>query len=581
MSYLDLPKNIPIDLRRHNKVIIQLESLPRLSRETLPDLVILDEVESIIEQFSSSTMKSFHDCVTTFSDLIKGAKNVLAMDANLGERTMKCINHMRPNAYYIYNCFANNTNDKIYLTERKISLLNKIEELAIAGKNLVIPTNCKKFADVVNVLLCEKLQNPRILLITADMTDEEKAIVFADVNTEWSKYQVIIFTPTCSAGVSFTRKHFDYVCGYFINSTNTVESQRQSMYRARDISSGEYYICLDTVKKYHHYNTVDEIIEAIRYNEYLDKNNIIVNSLCPKWKDNVRKWKFNLKHEIFMQNAFITNQSRCRHIELFVNQCRSTGANIHLLDINQDKTVLQRFKEARILLNLQECQRISDAMDIDWHQYQELIDKHQLNHDEISVVRKFFLKKQYNWNQPITLDFIKKYYDRDTQDIYRRICEAIVFKDSNATLNYIRTWFPHEYKMHKISFDLLKMCGFNDIYDKKEITRSDLMTNWINNKKNLEEMMTNICNIFNDKPPLRNWTDFKTMQSFFNGIFAKMYGMKLVTKGRLVGEKNKIIIKHDYWNDKIFGTTKSNSLPYIIPYHKEPIIDPNDPILDI
>lgn len=582
VSYLDLPKDRPIDLRRTPKVIIQLESLPRLSREALPDLVILDEVESIIEQFSSSTMKSFHQCAELFKFFVKRSKNVLAMDANLGERAMKCINRIRPNAYYIYNRFANNTDDKIHITDKKSQLTTKIEELVKAGKNIVIPTNCKKYADAISITLNKLVNDIRILMITSDMTDAEKAVVFADVNTEWSKYQVVIFTPTCSAGVSFTNKHFDYVCGYFINSTNTVESQRQSMYRARDISSGEYYICLDTVKKYHHYHTVDEIAEAIKYQEFVGKSDVIDNTLTLKYKDNVIRIDNTLANLIVLQNTFISNLSRCQQIELFVKQCRSTGATVDIFSTEYNEEVTSRFKEAEKMVSDIECINIANSPDIDYLTYNNLLESSNLTKEQTNCIRKFILRRKYNLEQNIIMpEFVKLYYPKACQFIYSRLQEILGYKDTRSSLYDIKSNYNNYYDKHKLAIDLLKMCGYNHVTDTTEINKSDLYKKWIDNKPLLSSMMKDICHVFDDKQTIKNWNMFRSVLDFFNGIFMVMYGLKLVMRDQNKEGRNKIIIRHYYWNGKIFGKELSQTTPFIIPYHKEHIDDPDDPILDI
>lgn len=75
-----------IYLSRTPRVVVQMESLRRVVG--VPDLVVLDESESIIEQFMSPTMKYRRDCFMRYFAILSGAKKVLAMDAMMTERTL-------------------------------------------------------------------------------------------------------------------------------------------------------------------------------------------------------------------------------------------------------------------------------------------------------------------------------------------------------------------------------------------------------------------------------------------------------------------------------------------------------------
>jgi hypothetical protein len=42
------------------------------------------------------------------------------------------------------------------------------------------------------------------------------------IETEWIKYDLLIYSPSISSGVSFVAKHFDCLVAYFVNSVWTL-----------------------------------------------------------------------------------------------------------------------------------------------------------------------------------------------------------------------------------------------------------------------------------------------------------------------------------------------------------------------
>ena len=65
----------------------QLESLWRLTRAY--DIVILDDSESILAQFSSETVMRFQAVMSSFKRIIQTSQKTLCMDAFLNDRTIQ------------------------------------------------------------------------------------------------------------------------------------------------------------------------------------------------------------------------------------------------------------------------------------------------------------------------------------------------------------------------------------------------------------------------------------------------------------------------------------------------------------
>ena len=92
------------------------------------DLLILDEVESIFEQFNSGLHKKFNVNFAIFKWMISTAKYVICMDANISDRTYNTLKNLRPNhsIFFHWNTFKRAANDKYYKINTKIRKLSFI-----------------------------------------------------------------------------------------------------------------------------------------------------------------------------------------------------------------------------------------------------------------------------------------------------------------------------------------------------------------------------------------------------------------------------------------------------------------------
>ena len=93
-SYMDISgRNIP--LADHKRLIIQVDSLHRLSfdRTSEVDLLILDEIESILDQLASVSIKQ-RDIAELFVQVIRRSTCILAMDGNLSDRTVELLGRL-------------------------------------------------------------------------------------------------------------------------------------------------------------------------------------------------------------------------------------------------------------------------------------------------------------------------------------------------------------------------------------------------------------------------------------------------------------------------------------------------------
>lgn len=229
-SYKDAPRG-QLDA---NRIIVQVESLHKLKLVPF-DLLIIDECESVINQFAH--VKGMHghltENVAAFEWLLKYSGRVIAMDAFAGPRSEKVIGI--PITEFTYS--PHNKSVNIISGESSMNAMI-INDLA-NDKRVVIPTNSKKYSEALARMIKELYPTKQVLLINSGSNEEDRDL--SDVN-KWANYDVLIYTGTVMAGISFEQTHFNKLYAYFTSGSSDVLSSIQMLCRVRTIS--EWNICI-------------------------------------------------------------------------------------------------------------------------------------------------------------------------------------------------------------------------------------------------------------------------------------------------------------------------------------------------
>lgn len=255
INYLDDKQWIKKD-----RIIVQLESLDKILKNIIVypfDLIILDECESILYQFASTTIAgSSRETFNLLHQLcsIEHTK-VLALDADWSERSEKFIkslgsyeviqNTYQPQERVIqFTANYDAYNDEIFSSIRKgekicISILST-KEIAYLKKKL-------------------KKMGVKFIIHTRDTDDELKRLL-KTVNELWIQFQVVIFSPTISVGVDFCVKYFDKIFAYVVPNTASPRIFLQMLGRVREVKNNNiltYYNNLSTKTDQYIYNYRD------------------------------------------------------------------------------------------------------------------------------------------------------------------------------------------------------------------------------------------------------------------------------------------------------------------------------------
>lgn len=499
-----------------DKLIIQIESLHRLQIRPgaqVPDLLILDESESIIEQFDSGLSKNLNVCFPTFKWLVAHSKHVICMDANLTNRTLNVISSMRndPKPVLHWNQYQNCADYKHFITFNRNEWITSLGEKIGQGKNIAIASNSLDVAKTLYNMLSK--YDIRIKLYSSATTASEKKLHFGNVNKYWKDYNVVIYTPTVTAGVSFEQKHFDYVYVYATDLSCSVETLTQMIGRIRNVGEKEIYTCFNTT--YRNYPvTRNDILTLLKTRrEMLFKEN---NGLAFEYtaSGDIKFYKTEYL-DIYVENTIIKNLSLNNYVGRYKLVIEETGATISKLeniDYDNVAAMAAQYNQSMRQARQEDNSVIVAARDISIEESRIIGDKIQndenISEEDYHAYKKFKLRSQYNYSGTITEQFVDVYNNKNARIIYKNLIKIkqsdgdidkmladikeneknnYVYAVNNNLADDINRYYS--YPFHMAAAYLMKLCGFS-LQNSNYVPEATIM----NNVKNDQDRVINAVN---------------------------------------------------------------------------------------
>ena len=235
--YLDAPPRQHINIAGM-RVGICLDSLLRIVPvKAAPDVLILDEAEQVLAHFLSDTLERREGggrqrIFQEFAGLVRSAKHVIALDADLGFVTYSTLARMRhegssvdrrrsdPTIHVWLNEAKPGAGRVVQIYDSKNHLVGELKQALAEGKRVYVTSNSKKFIELLFAGLAEQMPELRQLMISADTRPGEAQRAFLnDPATEALRYGVILTTPAVSTGVDISfpggGSEIDVVVGVF------------------------------------------------------------------------------------------------------------------------------------------------------------------------------------------------------------------------------------------------------------------------------------------------------------------------------------------------------------------------------
>lgn len=540
-SYLDedLQKKQIID---SDKLIIQVESLYKINRTKKWDLIILDESESIIQQFSSPFIKENRDSVAQILKyLIINSNKTICMDANLSNLTYQIMLNIIENKneiYYIENNYKNYSNDKHFYTNDFITLTDNLVEKLKQKKKIIICSNSLKKLKIMHKIIQDYDSKLKTELYSSESISENHHHL-NDIEKYWDGLDIVLYSPTITSGISYENKRFHCCFAYFSNNSCSVQISRQMLQRCRNFNDNDYYICL---KQNDCNQKITDYDDMCLFLDNSIKSVMELSFTC----DNAGKLNYekNLYYEIYIRNKIQNNQSYNNFVKQFIYEEKLTGVQINTLIRTKQHNNEQSILEIANKIEEDTINDIIQARDIS-----DFVDENK--NDDLSEFtgaekNKYQLKQLYNLKNDFefTYDFIETYNKQDTKEKYMN---RINYK--NKVNNYRNRFLENgnlecalSFNKHQISQKVMEILDIDTFNSDIKINKTDLkikiekiktyITEYITKNKN--KSITLVQEIFGNRKRdkmlfenISSW-DFRTSIININNKFLNMYDIKLI-----------------------------------------------------
>lgn len=244
----------------------------RLMRKTF-DVVIIDEIESVLAHFDSQTLETkVNSTWKILRQIVRHCRCLIVCDADIGVRTFEFLRLTRreplppDNELRIDNLLFH-CNRRTQITTRFYDYIGESEwyqELLrrlLIGQRVFYFSNHKKHMRAIKTMLVQDLNNVKtsnidrvdvvetidailraILVIDADTTETAK-MDFANCNETWVQYRLVMISPTVGAGIDFTVKnHFHVAFGYAGQFSVSPRGWNQMRGRVRFLANCECHL---------------------------------------------------------------------------------------------------------------------------------------------------------------------------------------------------------------------------------------------------------------------------------------------------------------------------------------------------
>lgn len=195
-----------------------INSLPNLVGEGFHyDVVVIDEIELLISHILGNTVKNKEGLLDCLFSLIKNTRLVVCLDAFLGANSIELLKKAgRTNITGIVNENKPWQNVKVTWFDNPLlqdalfqSMLNNVNN----GIPIAVATNSRKQSEVIHQALKKKV-NKGIVVNRRTSNELEQQNLVKDPKVV-NDYDLVIYTPTMEAGVSFDTPKMKKVYGWF------------------------------------------------------------------------------------------------------------------------------------------------------------------------------------------------------------------------------------------------------------------------------------------------------------------------------------------------------------------------------
>ena len=574
-----------VNLRHYDKLILQIDSIKHLLIDNTFvtfDIIILDEIESLLSHFSSITLGNNRLIICKiFEILIKKAKWILAMDADFNERSYYFLSNIKEKPKIIYNEYKSINRKYIFTSNYEMRKHQVLEDIK-SNKNVVIISLSRGTLDDLYEEIKKKCN--KVIRYTS-MTDDTQKEKLQDVNECWKNYQVVMYSPTIEAGVDFNIiGHFTRMYCFLSDGSCCPRSFLQMVGRIRNLGDNQIRCYSDRLMLFKGKNayipSIDEFEDLILHGvptvldfDIIDENNGLIQMkprniftklfAFNKYEDYLKQNRFMktlkeliiIKGDTYIDTSFEkepenedVNDKIEDDVKSTINETgTSEQVNENAIDVYKCIDNTSTIKSSKSIYEIDELLK---APKITMHEMKKLEEKKNKNNatriDKLSL-KRYWIEKNFKledgeFNSEFLLTWFNKEHIlfnalyalgkkpiKDPNDVY--------FNKTKQRLEHLRT--------------ILNIYGFRDILDFDKVVNKDdeLVKRMKDSKLTDYENYKQILNDFDkrlQRDDKKSTFSLDRFTKFVNCVFNE-YGIRVNTKIKQI-KKNKIVTKLYMYN---------------------------------
>ena len=467
-----------------NRLICQIESLYKITDSDGPfqynvdqeikkfDLIILDEIESLLNHFSSPTITHKHQTFELMVKLLTETNKILALDGDFHNRSFDFISGLG-NHIIIHNEIKKDIKSYKFINDYKRfddSILSALEN----NKNIVVVSMSSNKGKSIY----EKYKDTYESILHTSKTDDQIKDKLKNVEEFWKDCRLLIYSPSVQSGVSFDIEHFDQMYVIMANKSCSSRDLCQMTHRIRQFKNQNVLVYLNGLPyreeaKFYQYDQMVDYVQKVYKKQQTSVENMFVN---------------NLIHN----ETEIINKSHQYIVPRYIKYIKDKGSQVEY-----KKNINKVVKEKPIDFTLQGIIDAEDLTDNKFKQYLEKQNNNNATEAEKYAIEKHMYKKHWK---------IKK-IDKDFMDLWFRKThvldniKCLLHGKGISHLTTVDTYNKNNYLIYDKAKQKERVCLIKELIESIGFDLNNIGDNLVLDRDTFVENMNQsikTCRIFKD-----------------------------------------------------------------------------------
>jgi len=391
----------------HNNMSICINSIESYSNEF--ETLFIDEAHAVIDTLTlpGSTIKeqkrTFDNLITKMSN----AKRVIFATATAGLSHLQAIEIMAAKAgmaVKIIVCTEQGRAKEVNLIDFE-TFTDKWQTGMANEKRVMIFCDSVDNVKTIESQAKELFPNRKILAVHGDNSHEH----VAGLAQSYVNYDMVILSPSVTAGVSLEIPHFDLTMAYFVGNHLSPLDATQALARYRP--ADEVFICIDKLAKSTHAPIfdVDKELEKIRQDNITQLNGI-ASKFNIDLKQALASYQFTDFDRICAINRAHAESNKAQFKPMFLATIKAQSWQVSELVSMDGRAARLAHRIAKAEVIEAECRAIATRNLISDYEAEVLSKKLELSEDERHALKRYQAHTIFGTNEP---DDIKEIFKDD------------------------------------------------------------------------------------------------------------------------------------------------------------------------